>query len=51
MGHPLLELDEELLDAMNYCAEAKRQGWNLDSTASLLRVLRETVKRTYEGST
>jgi hypothetical protein len=27
VGHPILELNYELLDGMNYCEEGRRQGY------------------------
>jgi hypothetical protein len=47
VGHPLLELDEELLDALNYVTEAERQGWDLGSMATFLRLFRQRVRGAY----
>ena len=47
VGHPLKELDEELLDAINYVAEAERQGWLMQDMAETLRSMREWVRRVY----
>jgi hypothetical protein len=47
VGHPLLELDEELLDALNYVTEAERQGWDLGSMGTFLRLFRQRVRGAY----
>lgn len=47
VGHPLVELDEELLDAINYVEEAKRQGWKMGNMPQVLRALRATVQAVY----
>jgi len=47
VGHPLLELDEELLDAINYVAEAERQGWEIGEVRPWLLAIREGVRRIY----
>ncbi len=47
IGHPLEELDEELLDALNYVTEAERQGWKLPGFLDTLRLLREGVCAVY----
>ncbi len=47
VGHPLEELDEELLDAMNYVEEAQRQGWGMLGAHRLLWELRERVCALY----
>jgi hypothetical protein len=47
VGHPLLELDEELLDAINYVAEAERQGWQIPGARRLLFYLRAAIRALY----
>ena len=47
VGHPLEELDEELLDAMNYVAEAERQRWLLPGFRARLRTMREELQEVY----
>ena len=49
VGHPLLELDEELLDALNYVAEAERQGWPIGQARPWLSAIREAVRRVYQS--
>lgn len=47
VGHPLEELDEELLDAINYVREAERQGWYMGGMDGSLRRLRDLVRGVY----
>ncbi len=44
VGHPLRELDEELLDAMNYAEEAARQGFPMEGIVEDLRSLCEQIR-------
>ena len=45
-GHPILELDYELLDGMNYCDEGQRQGYRrLGVVRLVLRIARWWVRR------
>jgi hypothetical protein len=53
IGHPLEELDEELLDAMNYAEEAARRGFPMAGIVEDLRHLCERIRAIYravEGS-
>ena len=50
VGHPLLELDEELLDALNYCDEALRQGYDVEEIRCALFPLRDAVRSIYWGA-
>lgn len=47
IGHPLEELDEELLDAMNYAEEAARRGFPMAGIAEDLRSLCERIRAIY----
>jgi len=47
VGHPLEELDEELLDAMNYAEEAARWGFPMAGIAEDLRRLCERTRAVY----
>jgi len=47
IGHPLEELDEELLDAMNYAEEAARQGFPMAGIGEDLRLLCERIRAIY----
>ncbi len=47
IGHPLEELDEELLDAMNYADEAARQGFPTADVTEGLQRLCERVRAIY----
>ena len=47
IGHPLEELDEELLDAMNYAEEAARQGFPMAGIPEDLRRLCERIRAVY----
>ena len=49
IGHPLEELDEELLDAMNYAEEAARRGFPMAGIAEDLRRLCERIRAIYGG--
>ena len=45
-GHPILELDYELLDGMNYCDEGRLQGYRgLGIVCVALRCMRWWVQR------
>jgi len=44
IGHPLEELDEELLDAMNYAEEAARRGFPMAGIGEDLRHLCERIR-------
>ncbi len=47
IGHPLEELDEELLDAMNYAEEAARRGFPMGEIGEGLRRLCERIRAIY----
>ncbi len=47
IGHPREELDEELLDAMNYAEEAARRGFPMAGIAEDLRNLCERIRAIY----
>jgi hypothetical protein len=47
IGHPLEELDEELLDAMNYTEEAARRGFPMGEIGEDLRRLCERIRAIY----
>ena len=47
IGHPLEELDEELLDAMNYAEEAARWGFPMSGVGEDLRDLCERIRAIY----
>lgn len=47
IGHPLEELDEELLDAMNYAEEAERWGFPMAGITDDLRRLCERARAVY----
>lgn len=47
IGHPLEELDEELLDAMDYAEEAVRRGFPMAGIAEDLRRLTERIRAIY----
>ena len=50
VGDPVLELDGEVIDAINYADEALRQGYNMGGIPAILRGLRdEVVKIHREG--
>lgn len=49
IGHPLEELDEELLDAMNYGEEAARWGFPMAGTVEDLRWLCERIRAIYRA--
>jgi hypothetical protein len=50
IGHPLEELDEELLDAMNYAEEAARRGFPMTGVAENLRRLCERIRAIYRAA-
>ncbi len=50
IGHPLEELDEELLDAMNYAEEAARRGLPMAGIAEDLRRLCERIRAVYRAA-
>jgi len=39
IGHPLEQLDDELIDAMNYCDVASRWGYDVEFIHNLLKQL------------
>ena len=47
IGHPLEELDEELLDAMNYAEEASQRGFHVAGIGEDLRRLCERIRAIY----
>jgi len=47
IGDPLEELDEELLDAMNYAEEAARWGFPMAGVGEDLRRLCERIRAIY----
>ena len=47
IGHPLEELDEELLDAMNCAEEAARQGFPMEGIAEDVRGLYARIRAIY----
>jgi hypothetical protein len=50
IGHPLEELDEELLDALNYAEEAARQGFPMAEIREDLRPLCERIRVIYAAA-
>jgi hypothetical protein len=50
IGHPLEELDEELLDAMNYAEEAARRGFPMAGIGQDLRRLCERIRAIYRAA-
>jgi len=50
IGHPLEELDEELLDAMNYAEEAARRGFPIAGIPEDLRRLCERIRAIYRAA-
>ena len=50
IGHPLEELYEEILDGLNYVAEAERQGFPMGSMADELRQLCKRVRLIYRAN-
>ena len=50
IGHPLEELDEELLDAMNYAEEAARRGFPMVGISEDLRHLCERIRAIYRAA-
>jgi len=50
IGHPLEELDEELLDAMNYAEEAARWGFPMAGIGEDLRHLCERIRAVYRAA-
>jgi hypothetical protein len=50
VGHPLEELDEELLDAMNYAEEAARRGFPMVGIPEDLRELCERIRAIYRAA-
>jgi hypothetical protein len=50
IGHPLEELDEELLDAMNYAEEAARRGFPMMGIPEDLRHLCERIRAIYRAA-
>lgn len=51
IGHPLEELDEELLDAMNYAEEATRRGFEMGGIPEDLQRLCERIRAIYGAGT
>lgn len=50
-GHPLVELDNELIDAINYALEAKSRGWNVPmKSIRTLEALRFSVQELFAVS-
>jgi hypothetical protein len=47
IGHPLEDLDEDLLDAMNYADEAARRGFPMAGIVEDLRLFSERVRAIY----
>lgn len=47
VGHPLEELDEELIDAINYAEEAQKRGYRLPGIVEKLRVIDVEVRQAY----
>lgn len=50
IGHPLEELDEELLDAMNYAEEAARQGFPMAGIGADLQRLCKRIRAIYRAA-
>ena len=50
IGHPLEELDEELLDAMNNAEEAARRGFPMVGIPEDLRHLCERIRAIYRAA-
>jgi hypothetical protein len=50
IGHPLEELDEELLDAMNYAEEAARRSFQMAGISEELRRLCERTRAIYRAA-
>jgi hypothetical protein len=50
IGHPLEELDEELLDAMNYAEEAARRGFPITGIPEDLRRLCKRIRAIYSAA-
>ena len=48
VGHPLEQLNDEILDAYNYCEEARRWGYDLGNAEAFLRVMHRRVKDAYQ---
>lgn len=44
VGHPLIQLDEELIDALNYLEEAARWGYDIGDIPQQLRAIRERTR-------
>lgn len=49
VGNPIVQLDEELLDGLNYCEEAARWGYDLGDIPERLRGICEEVRRIYRS--
>ena len=49
VGHPLIELDLEYLDAISYAREATQQGYNMGVTVDTLMALRRKVQDIYRN--
>ena len=50
IGDPLEELDEELLDAMNYAEEAARRGFQMAGIREDLHRLCERIRAIYRAA-
>jgi len=50
VGDPVEELFAELIDGLNYCDEARRQGVDLGEVPQTLRHLAGAVQRTWQSS-
>jgi len=50
VGHPLEQLDEELLDALNYAEEAAQQGFPMAGIAEDLWHLCERIRAVYRAA-
>jgi hypothetical protein len=50
VGDPVEELFAELIDGLNYCDEARRQGVDLGEVPQTLRQLAGAVQRTWQTS-
>ena len=44
VGNPIEQLDDELIDALNYCEEAARRGYAIAEIADDIRMICERVR-------